>query len=154
MSCEHIVRGQLTVNVHVVYRPKFMWMPVDIAAQYLRGMGKNGTGQQSWPDCSSLVASEVGYITYSMVDFFTSETPTANCEGGRDAVLVGCLKCCWSTIWLRPDHFSARKMLLSVRIFWMSLIVQYNMDNEHTLVIVLAYLRPSSGSVCAPEGLE
>ena len=47
MSYKHVVRDQVNANVHVVYRPKFMWMPVDIAAQYLCGMGKNGTGQLS-----------------------------------------------------------------------------------------------------------
>ena len=45
-------------------------------------------------------------------NIFTKETSLAN--RGRNAVSVVHLKGCWSTIWCRPDRFSARKILLGV----------------------------------------
>ena len=41
---------------------------------------------------------------------------------------------------------SAPARCLSVSKFLMGIIVQYNMDKEHTFINVLAYSRPSSGS--------
>ena len=69
---------------------------------------------------------------------------TLTTNRGPNALSVIHIKGCWSTIRLKTGPFQHLQDASQHLNFKMDLIVQYNVDNEHTFVVVSAYLKPFS----------